>query len=201
MSIYDRLTDASKYTGAHKARFTEDGKGKGIEGRADRTTDNGYVHGFTNAKHLVGDAAPAAAPAASASAASSAPAPIKKSASASSGTAAPIKKTASTTAAASPIKKTASTTAAASPIKKTASTTAAASPIKKTASGSAASPKKPSIFDKLTDASQYTGAHKERFDADGKGKGKVGRVDDVKVSGYVAGFTNANTDLGDHKVF
>lgn len=27
--------------------------------------------------------------------------------------------------------------------------------------------------DKMTDASQYTGSHKERFGADGKGKGKT----------------------------
>jgi len=32
-SIFDKLTDTSKYTGAHKARFGADGKGKGISGR------------------------------------------------------------------------------------------------------------------------------------------------------------------------
>ena len=37
--------------------------------------------------------------------------------------------------------------------------------------------KKPNIFDKLTDPNQYTGAHKERFDKDGKGKGLAGRTD------------------------
>jgi hypothetical protein len=40
-------------------------------------------------------------------------------------------------------------------------------------------PKKTNIFDKLTDPKQYTGAHKERFDKDGKGKGLAGRVDEV----------------------
>jgi hypothetical protein len=34
----------------------------------------------------------------------------------------------------------------------------------------------PSIFDRLNDTSQYTGAHKERFDKSGKGKGKAGRT-------------------------
>ena len=29
----DRLTDTSKYTGSHKERFDESGKGKGKEGR------------------------------------------------------------------------------------------------------------------------------------------------------------------------
>jgi len=33
----------------------------------------------------------------------------------------------------------------------------------------------PSIFDKLTDSSNYTGAHKERFDKSGKGRGRQGR--------------------------
>jgi pyruvate/2-oxoglutarate dehydrogenase complex dihydrolipoamide acyltransferase (E2) component len=32
-SIFDRLTDVKTFTGAHKERFTPDGKGKGIEGR------------------------------------------------------------------------------------------------------------------------------------------------------------------------
>jgi len=44
----------------------------------------------------------------------------------------------------------------------------------------------PSIFDKLTDASQYTGAHKQRFDSSGKGRGLAGRdsggVDRSRVS-------------------
>ena len=40
---------------------------------------------------------------------------------------------------------------------------------------STSGPKKQSIFDRLTDPSQYTGAHKLRFDKDGKGLGKAGR--------------------------
>lgn len=32
-----------------------------------------------------------------------------------------------------------------------------------------------SIFDRLTDSSQYTGSHKNRFNADGTGRGKAGR--------------------------
>ena len=34
-----RLTDASGYTGSHKERFDADGKGKGIDGRTDRSVD------------------------------------------------------------------------------------------------------------------------------------------------------------------
>lgn len=32
-TIFDKLTDTSLYTGAHKHRFTQDGKGKGLAGR------------------------------------------------------------------------------------------------------------------------------------------------------------------------
>jgi hypothetical protein len=42
----DRLTDVSKFTGSHKERFTEDGKGKGVAGRKDVADTSGYVTGF-----------------------------------------------------------------------------------------------------------------------------------------------------------
>jgi len=42
----NRLTDVSKFTGSHKERFTEDGKGKGIAGRRDVVDASGYVTGF-----------------------------------------------------------------------------------------------------------------------------------------------------------
>lgn len=42
--------------------------------------------------------------------------------------------------------------------------------------------------DRLTDVNLYTGAHKERFNADGTGKGIAGREDVVENDGYVRGF-------------
>jgi hypothetical protein len=45
----DRLTDTSKYTGTHKERFDESGKGKGIEGREETTDNSGYVSGYKGA--------------------------------------------------------------------------------------------------------------------------------------------------------
>ena len=42
----DRLTDTSKYTGSHKERFDEEGKGKGIAGRKEVVDDSGYVTGY-----------------------------------------------------------------------------------------------------------------------------------------------------------
>jgi len=44
---------------------------------------------------------------------------------------------------------------------------------------------------RLTDVKHYTGAHKERFDAEtGKGKGKEGRADVTRNTGYVANYKN-----------
>ena len=44
----DRMTDTSKYTGSHKERFDESGKGKGLEGRKDydANASEGYVGGY-----------------------------------------------------------------------------------------------------------------------------------------------------------
>jgi len=47
-STVDRLTDVSKYTGSHKQRFDETGKGKGIAGRKDIPDTSGYVQGYQN---------------------------------------------------------------------------------------------------------------------------------------------------------
>lgn len=44
----DRLTNTSKYTGTHKQRFDESGKGKGIAGRKDLPDGSGYVTGYQN---------------------------------------------------------------------------------------------------------------------------------------------------------
>lgn len=46
---------------------------------------------------------------------------------------------------------------------------------------------------RLTDTKGYTGAHKERFGADGTGKGKAGREDEVCGSGYVGNYKNEGT--------
>ncbi|XP_078007430.1 tubulin polymerization-promoting protein family member 2 isoform X2 [Phascolarctos cinereus] len=45
----DRLTDTSKYTGSHKERFDESGKGKRKAGRDDTKENTGYVSGYKDA--------------------------------------------------------------------------------------------------------------------------------------------------------
>ena len=42
----DRLTDTKGYTGSHKERFDESGKGKGKDGRADTAENTGYVGNY-----------------------------------------------------------------------------------------------------------------------------------------------------------
>ncbi len=45
----------------------------------------------------------------------------------------------------------------------------------------------------MTDASGYTGSHKERFDAEGHGRGKDGRVDQHRNTGYVGNYKGEGT--------
>ncbi|XP_067934186.1 tubulin polymerization-promoting protein family member 2-like [Watersipora subatra] len=44
--VVNRMTDTSKYTGTHKERFDESGKGKGIAGREEVDAKDGYVQGY-----------------------------------------------------------------------------------------------------------------------------------------------------------
>ncbi|KAM8893532.1 tubulin polymerization-promoting protein family member 3 isoform 1-T1 [Spinachia spinachia] len=52
---------------------------------------------------------------------------------------------------------------------------------------------KAKAVDRLTDASRYTGSHKERFDESGRGKGREGREEIVEKTGYVGAYKNAGT--------
>lgn len=42
----DRMTDHTQYTGSHRERFDEHGKGKGIEDRMSRSSSTGYVGNY-----------------------------------------------------------------------------------------------------------------------------------------------------------
>lgn len=41
-----KMTDTSKYTGSHKERFDESGKGKGKDGRTEQANTTGYVGNY-----------------------------------------------------------------------------------------------------------------------------------------------------------
>lgn len=45
----DRLTDTSRYTGSHKERFDDSGRGKGREGREEIVENTGYVAAYKHA--------------------------------------------------------------------------------------------------------------------------------------------------------
>jgi hypothetical protein len=47
--------------------------------------------------------------------------------------------------------------------------------------------------DRLTDASHYTGAHRERFDSEGRGRGREGREETSKNTGYVGNYKGKDT--------
>jgi len=46
--VFNRLTDTKGYTGSHKERFDETGKGKGKAGREDVIANDGYVGAYKN---------------------------------------------------------------------------------------------------------------------------------------------------------
>lgn len=41
-----KMTDTSKYTGSHKERFDESGRGRGSDGRKDKVKNTGYVGAY-----------------------------------------------------------------------------------------------------------------------------------------------------------
>ncbi|OUM56847.1 hypothetical protein PIROE2DRAFT_18372, partial [Piromyces sp. E2] len=58
-------------------------------------------------------------------------------------------------------------------------------------------PPKQSVTERLTDPSKYTGSHKERFDANGKGRGLAGRenlcINDGNTSSHSRNHTIENS--------
>ena len=49
-AVVNRLTDVKGYTGSHKERFDQDsGKGKGVEGRVEKSGASGYVGAYKGA--------------------------------------------------------------------------------------------------------------------------------------------------------
>ncbi|KAK6467632.1 tubulin polymerization-promoting protein family member 3-like [Huso huso] len=52
---------------------------------------------------------------------------------------------------------------------------------------------KAGAVDRLTDTTKFTGAHKERFDDTGKGRGRAGREELPDTSGYVGAYKGAGT--------
>ena len=49
-AVLDRMTDTSKYTGSHKLRFDESGKGKGLDGRDSTSKGPGHIPALVSAQ-------------------------------------------------------------------------------------------------------------------------------------------------------
>jgi hypothetical protein len=173
-SIFDKLTDTKLYTGAHKQRFDEEGKGKGKAGRVDNTGPKNLAN-MVDSKNKVNNEEEEV---------KTAPKEVKKK----EGPSIFDKLT-------DPKQYTGSHKerfdedgkgkGKAGRVDNTAPKDLSSMVDSKSKVTSAPEESKvikeekkkdgPSIFDKLTDPKQYTGAHKQRFDEEGKGKGKAGR--------------------------
>lgn len=153
--IFEKLTDTKLYTGAHKARFDDNGVGRGAAGQsnADDTTKNlstivsrdpavQQKRGVSHSTEAL-DNKPA------------------------------TKKGGNFTRASNSRINESSSPARASPAK----SAAASSQKPAVAAGSAAGG---SVFDRLTDPKGYRGTHAQRFDESGKGKGLAGRDSPAK---------------------
>jgi len=179
--VYSRLTNASLYTGSHKNRFDESGQGLGLAGRDSIAKGDLSQMTRTHLNSQGGSLAPA--PRVSTEGEnfnfdqmdkalyqSVSPNPSSKPKVVSSSSYGP----------------TSSYGSPSSGLGVPSSSSASASSPSR--SPSAQKKKSPggSIFDRLTDASKYTGAHKHRFDSSGRGRGLDGR------DGGARGFTTSD---------
>eukprot|EP00771_Trimastix_marina_P000456 gnl/Trimastix_PCT/1477.p1 GENE.gnl/Trimastix_PCT/1477~~gnl/Trimastix_PCT/1477.p1 ORF type:complete len:193 (+),score=24.04 gnl/Trimastix_PCT/1477:82-660(+) len=167
-SIFDRLTDTSLYTGTHKGRFDDNGRGRGKAGRDSvaKGTGHGALQSF-DVPNVTLDRQVRQTRAQ----------PQQFSFDSASGTDMPALVGRRTPPASMPRQRTppprSPTAAAAGSTAKPTNHAAAMG----TGAFKATRPqiKKGSIFDRLTDSSRYTGTHQHRFDAGGRGRGRAGR--------------------------
>jgi len=171
--ITQRMTDHTKYTGSHKLRFDESGKGLGLAGR-DQLPKTNELSKITNREPSNIRGVPVSA---------------TEGYSGRSSLANTIKRDSAATSSVERLNAT-------STIKKAAnSSSKPASPY--TSASNLASSKKPSngsgsVFDRLTDHSTYTGSHKHRFNEDGSGRGLAGRDAISKGSGSQTVYRGGN---------
>ncbi|KAJ3142486.1 hypothetical protein HK100_002929 [Physocladia obscura] len=160
-AVLDRLTNVSGYTGTHKARFDSAGHGLGLQGR-DTSTKTDQLSKIVNRGTGKSVASMAPPPVRQPSATvTKRPSVLTKSEEQLENITNSPKKT--------PV---AGRRATQVSVKSKNYTTASTSSLNKNA---ATSSSKASVFDRLTDSSGYTGAHKHRFNVDGTGRGIAGR--------------------------
>ncbi|KAJ3309247.1 hypothetical protein HDU76_003678, partial [Blyttiomyces sp. JEL0837] len=159
-AVVERLTDVSGYTGTHKSRFNADGTGRGMEGRdsvskTDRLDklvnrdDKKRVQILTASEERLGHGDTLDNDTITDLIANSPKKPIAG--------------------------RRADTPNTMNISDVVGSQSSLASSAYNKGSLTSLSEKKPSVFDRLTDSSGYTGSHKHRFNADGSGRGLAGR--------------------------
>jgi len=165
--VLSRLTDPSKYTGSHKNRFDPvSGKGKGIDGRTDRVSGDGYVVGYKASK-ATGTTVPEKSDVLDRLTDPSKYTGAHKARFDSDGKGLGVNQTVDKDVPRDLSDMTRPELRGAKP-KPSLSPSPSGSGIKKSPSKK---PEGDSIFDRLSNPASYTGAHKHRFDASGKGKG------------------------------
>ncbi|KAJ3031848.1 hypothetical protein HDV00_008104 [Rhizophlyctis rosea] len=176
-AVIDRMTDTSMYTGTHKLRFDAEGHGRGLEGR-DQPSKTNDLSKITNRDEQASvRGIPASAD------------PAEKGKKRGHGNVVTASSEHLDLVASKP-KKTGTTSNRASSTNlapKNAGGTTKPTTAGKTYSTVKTTPKtggsSSSVFNRLTDSSGYTGTHKERFNADGSGRGLAGRDSPSKGAG------------------
>jgi len=188
--VYDKLTNTALYTGSHKQRFDESGVGKGAAGRqpidsgtnelskiTNRTTNhtvahNTYSGSSTNISNSAsgglakkrGQTAVVTASVETLDVKAQKPKRVDAHAS-----------NRSLNQSSKDVSMSSGSLSGGSKTNLSKSNTKSTSSINKPTSGYSTKQAGASVFDRLTNVSGYTGSHKERFNADGSGKGISGR--------------------------
>ncbi|GIL71883.1 hypothetical protein Vretifemale_2345 [Volvox reticuliferus] len=185
VSIFDKLTDTTLYTGAHKHRFDENGNGRGLAGRDRVAKGAGFIAGAPGG--AVADLSQITRPNLQISGAGRAPArgPVLYQCSIDGGLGA------------SPLPSP-GVPSPGTPSPRPGSVGRGTLRVSHSGALKSSGPKPPparasdagdgrSIFDRLNDPSSYTGMHRERFSSDGRGRGAVGRT---MPNAYVSAMDN-----------
>ncbi|KAJ3039857.1 hypothetical protein HK097_002729 [Rhizophlyctis rosea] len=170
-AVVDRMTDTTLYTGTHKLRFDAEGHGRGIEGRdaPSKTNDLATITNRNEPASVRG--IPASAD------------PAEKGKGKRGHGNVVTASSEKLDLISNKPKKTGQTSTRASAADLSKSTSPAKKPTTASKSYNATTPQTgtgSSVFNRLTDSSGYTGTHKQRFNADGSGKGLAGRDSPAK---------------------
>ncbi|GIL45782.1 hypothetical protein Vafri_2928 [Volvox africanus] len=184
VSIFDKLTDTTLYTGAHKHRFDETGKGRGLAGRDRVAKGSGFIAGAPGG--AVADLSQITRPNLQIPGAAQGPVLYQRHPSADGGLGASPLPSPGVPSPGTPSPRPGSVGRGALRVSQTGALKSSTPKPQPPARASDAGDGR-SIFDRLNDPSSYTGMHRERFSSDGRGRGAVGRT---MPNAYVSAMDN-----------